>query len=225
MWKGPGCRANTLFRVATPSERICDALAPLSRHCGCSLVDRHSDQLVQGEHLASPGGGGEGIRDRGADGVSRRSMMAIAVIVVLLLGLGIASDVAEESRPVARRPIRADSVILDFRSRQMVIVAKVAHGWVDSTGALFLWAYFTNPAIASGSWSDTPIRVLPDFSDGDSASVRAVLEPFHWSNNPEVRQDGYRAAVFVGADSAALPQYSLDRDRSAGVQQPVTVRR
>lgn len=166
-------------------------------------------------------------RDRGGT-VKRAAIGCLAAIglVVVLMAIGSALDTsrtidAERAASAARTAIAPDSVILNFRTGRMTIVVRIPRSAVDSTGTAFVWAFFTNPGTTDGSWSDMPIRVKPDFSSGDTAVVRAVRERFGWWKNSAAPRDGYRAHVFVGTDSAAVYQFSLERDKDPALSSPV----
>lgn len=143
---------------------------------------------------------------------------------VLAVGCGSTGGDAPASvtpPPTTRTALTPDSVLLNFKTGDLTIVARVPRSAVDSAGTAFVWAFFINPGTTDGSWSDMPIRVRPDFSAGDTAVVRAVRERFGWWDNRDVPRDGYRARVFIGTDSAAVYQRASERDKDPALTVPV----
>lgn len=104
-----------------------------------------------------------------------------------------------DDRPV----LFPQGVVLDYRDGTMLIDGTIVlPRGATAPDTLWAWAYFINPNVSNGSWSDEPIPVANPFTRGDTARFSARGH-FHWWNNSHLGQrDGFLAHVTVSTKSA-----------------------
>jgi hypothetical protein len=98
-------------------------------------------------------------------------------------------------------------VTLDYTDGNAIIEGTVVAPRGVRPDTIFIWAYFINPSISSGSWSDEPFALPEPFARGDTARFTARGH-FHWWNNRNMPvHDGFLARVYAATtrEGARVP--------------------
>jgi len=160
-------------------------------------------------------------RSRWSSGASARDLQGelmkkvIGVVTVLAVSafLFLRTTRGGPEASADRAEIQPDSVILNYGTQRMRIVAHVQREQLYGRDTVWVWAYFTNDNASDSSWSDAPMRTIPWFGD-DGVGLIRTEGSFHWHSNPAVPRNGFHARVFLSATGGDQAQvYVAERDK------------
>jgi hypothetical protein len=149
-------------------------------------------------------------------GIGALIVLGVGVCTMVVANSGTSDLPRENPGRISRFPMHTDSVIMDYRRREIRVYGDLPSASAKRGDTTYVWAFFTNPNWDNGqsSWSALPVPVV-----AKGGKLEATLD-FHWSTNPEIPQNLWRAFVFAGDSPEGVQIRAQERDKSAAISQP-----